>query len=558
MKKIISVISILILVCVSFIFSACDQDQIEQFLNPGDSLGGGGEATYTPSTSTGTSNEEITSAVGNVSQGLDQVPEGATQIAKESKTIESAGDYYLSGDINYKIAIKSEGVTLYLDNANLSNGKKVIESEKSFTLTLIGNNSVTNTDETENKTAITCDGTLTINGNGTLNVTSLNNGISADAIIVKDATLNVNAKKDGIKAEISAYDDIESAPTFSYDNGYVYLDSATVNVNSANDGIQADTFVNIKNSNITILTNGGAPEKITETSSDNGEGKGIKAGAIDWGANDTDLEVYDYLIYVDGGNISINANDDAIHSNGEIVIKGGTFNIATGDDGIHAESLLTIENGDITVTKCYEGIESAKVEIAGGNVDVTSTDDGINAADGTDSRPGNANNNCHIIISGGTINVNASGDGVDSNGSLLISGGTLFVSGSTGSMNAALDADGSIIVNGGIVFAVGALGMVETPASNSAQNCVSFAQNKTISAGTILTLTSGDNEIISYTVPKSCQSVIISHPQLTNGNSYAIYGGSTNLCTFTVSSTITTVGSSNNIGNPGGRPWGGR
>ncbi len=553
MKKLLSIITTILLICILAVCSACSSP--EGFINPGDSLGGGGVSDYTPENSQETTADEITDIVGNVSQGLNEIPSNATQITGKY-TISTAGNYFVEGDISdNKIEIESEGVILFLKNATLSKGKKVIESTVSFTLTLIGQNYITNTDTAEGKTAITCDGLLTINGSGSLNVSSVNNGITADSIIVKDATLNVNCAKDGLHAEISAYDDIITAPTFSYDNGYVYLDNANINITSVSDGIQADTFVYVKDSTISITTNNGAPTTITEYSSDNGEGKGIKAGTLDWGADDSEIEIADYLIYIESGNITVNANDDAIHSNGEMVIKGGTFDITSGDDGLHAETLLKIEDGDIKVNNCYEGIEGAKVEISGGNIQVTSVDDGINAADGTTTRVNVANNNCHIIISGGTINVNASGDGIDSNGSLLISGGTVFVSGSSNGANAALDADGNIIVNGGKLFAVGALGMVETPASNSEQNCVSFAQNKTISAGTVLTLTDSEtNEIISYTVPKNCQSIIISCPELKKGNSYSIYGGSTSLCSFTVSSVITTIGSSNSIGNPGGRP----
>lgn len=79
--------------------------------------------------------------------------------------------------------------------------------------------------------------------------------------------------------------------------------------------------------------------------------------------------------------------------------------------------------------------------------------------------------------------IGSEGDGVDSNGTILISGGELYIAGSGNSTDAALDADGGILINGGYVFAAGSLGMVETPASNSSQYCVSFARNTSISAG---------------------------------------------------------------------------
>ncbi len=417
------------------------------FINPGDSLGGGKVATDTPVESSDNSVNEALNNVLETGESLSQVPSDATQITDKYE-ITSPGNYYVSTTItNKKITVSSQGVTLYLNNANLSNEKKVIESSVSFTLTLIGDNTISNSNESGSN-AIDCEGDLIINGPGSLTISSTKNGISANRVIVKGATLDIEANKDGIHAEIGAYDDLETVPSFSYEaGGYVYLENANITINSLNDGIQGDTFVYIKESTLNILTNGGAPTNITETSSDNGEGKGIKAGTIDWGSEDKEISG-DYLVYIEGGNTAINANDDAIHSNGELVINGGTYDITSGDDGIHSETLLKILAGNITINNSYEGIESAKVEISGGEINVKAVDDGINAADGSKTQINVANNNCHIIISGATISVNANGDGVDSNGSILISGGTLFVSGSTNGADAALDADGNIIVNG--------------------------------------------------------------------------------------------------------------
>ncbi len=557
-KKFLVATSIL---CAASMLCGCsllNNETNNPFVNPGDLLGGGGTATYFPEETDETLVAEAKTVIGTIPVGDTSIPQTATQITEEGK-ISSAGDYYIEGELDGKIEIEVEGVTLYLKDATLSNKKKVIESMKGFTLTLIGNNSVTNTN-TDGSNAIDCEGDLTVNGNGNLTVKATKNGISANSIIVKDANLKVTAEKDALHAEIAKFDDATEEPTLSYsDGGYVLLDGANVEIISVNDGIQADSFVYITDSTVNIITNGGAPSNITESSSDNADGKGIKAGAIDWGADKTDLENADYFIYVESGNITLNCNDDAVHSNNALIIDGGTFDITSGDDAIHAENLLQIKAGNIKINNCYEGIEAAKVEIYGGDIKVKSVDDGINAADGTKNQINVGNTNCHIIISGGNIDVNAEGDGVDSNGSILISGGTVTVSGSTGSMNAALDADGSIIINGGKVIAVGALGMVETPVKNSEQYCISFAQNSAISAGTVLTLTDSDgNVLLEYTAAKKCQSVIISSPDLDNGKTYCIYGGNTKLCEFTVSSIITSVGSSNNIGNPSWRPNFGR
>lgn len=510
--------------------------------NPGGGPGGNQTATA-PTLTDETLSDEARAAVGEIAEGGTSVPAGATHITGKY-TVTEPGAYYVDGTISgKKITIDSEGVTLYLVGATLSNEKKVIESNYSFTLTLIGDNTVTNSNESGSN-AIDCTGTLTINGTGSLTVSSTKNAIVADSLLIRDATLNITAAKDGLHAEISSYDEdtVTTAPTFSYtDGGYVVIDGANVTIVSASDGIQADTFVYLTGGAVIDITaGGGAPAKVTESSSDNAEGKGIKVGAIDWGAEDTDgdrtdLEDGDYLILIDNATVTINANDDAVHSDGTVLLYGGTLTLASGDDGVHADKLLKVSDGvTVTVTKCYEGLEAAKVEITGGTIAVTASDDGINAADGTDNPVNVANSNCHILITGGDITVDAGGDGLDSNGVLCIKGGKVRVSGSTSGADSALDADGGILLDGGYVFAVGSVGMLESPAGNSAQLSAVLSSVNGISAGTKLTVTDeSGNELFSFTVPKAGQAVIFSAPELTSGTTYRLVANGTVLTTFT-------------------------
>ena len=166
--------------------------------------------------------------------------------------------------------------------------------------------------------------------------------------------------------------------------------------------------------------------------------------------------------------------EDSFHSNGDIEINGGSFTAAAGEDGFHADNNLIINGGSITVSQSYEGLEGQKVTVTGGNIDITASDDGINAAGSSSSsstggRPGSSDSNALITIGGGYIVVNASGDGVDSNGNIVISGGALLVSGPADNGNAAFDYDGEATVSGGTVILCGNSGMSQGFSDESEQ-----------------------------------------------------------------------------------------
>ena len=145
-------------------------------------------------------------------------------------------------------------------------------------------------------------------------------------------------------------------------------------------------------------------------------------------------------LVLNGGTYNIDSCDDSIHSNKIVTITNGTYSIKSGDDAVHAEETTKITNGNINVTKSYEGIEGLDIELKGGKITIVADDDGINAAGGNDDsgtvepfeNKGGMNEatNGSITISGGTIDINASGDGIDANGNLTVTGGTTYVSGS--------------------------------------------------------------------------------------------------------------------------------
>lgn len=262
-----------------------------------------------------------------------------------------------------------------------------------------------------------------------------------------------------------------------------------------------------------------------------------------------------------GGNITIDSSDDSVHSNGNIIYSGGELTLSSGDDGTHADGNLLVTGGTITVKKSYEGLEGVNVTIQGGNISLTSSDDGINAAGGSDTgsedRMGkdsfSANASQYLLkISGGVINIIAEGDGIDSNGNLVIEGGETYISGPTNSGNGAIDfGDGaSSWITGGTIVACGSSGMAESfGEDNFTQNSVLHNFSSIVSGGTEVQIIDSDgNVIISYTPEKNYQSVVFSSPEIKNGT-YTICAGDISE-EITINSVVTSNGSG---GMQGGR-----
>ena len=636
MKK-IKLFFIALVACVlsfAFALTACGEPSSNpegpgnggSFVNPGDSLGGGGtgdvanEADSSANTETKEDIEDK-SDLGDLSGNTSG--EGATEKKPTEGVVEisKSGTYYFKGEYGGIYIAKKElnlhfifdGVTVTNDSGVAFNGTDYKKTELIITLNEGTANTVTNGGEDAN--AIHIKGSLKINGKGTrivvsesksalksskdiqitdatLKLTAKNHAVSGASVVAANCTVEVlHAGKDGINAEC------DGATSFALDDGYVSLTNINYTCDVEGDGIQADTVVYINGGNYGIKTSGSFVQKSNANMQEYGlvaadfmyiksgdtykriasdetgrygnniyalsQGcKGIKVGEIEYAdesGNTVTVTDGNYLIDIVGGSVNMDSTVDAIHTNsGNVLIEGGKLTISTYDDAITADNLTKITGGDITISDSYEGIEGAYVEISGGTINLTSSDDGINAA--SDDRKVTE----HIIISGGDITVDAGGDGIDSNGSILISGGTVTVHGPTTGRDAGLDADRGIVVTGGTVFVTSTLGMVETPSTNSTQYVVSYAHQSMIAAGSTITLTDGEgNPLVSVTVKKNCQSVIISSPDIKKGSTYKIYGGETEMTSFSVSSIITTVGSAGGNfpgggfggpGGPGGRP----
>lgn len=441
---------------------------------------------------------------------------------------------------------------------NATDGDGAVIQAKKRSLVINGTGKLTLNCKGEETSGIKVKTSLTVNGPTIVINDALKNGIKADEqIIIKNADITVKADNDGIKTDMEPSTE-EEAKLYASDSkyGYIYIENSNLDIVSGDDGISANNCLYIANTDantIKIQTNGGSPNAVTEYGSDNADGKAIKTGGIEFNDIDYPASYSDnYGLVITGGNFVIDSNDDAIHSKGNVLITGGTFEISTYDDGIHAEYLNKIVDGNINITKSYEGIEGATVEILGGNIKLYSKDDGINAANG-DLR----NYSFYILISGGKIDIDADGDGIDSNGTFKMTGGDVTVYGPTDNANGSLDADTGILVTGGNLCAVGSAGMVENPSKNSTQYYVSLTLSSYAYANTKVTVTDEDgNELFTTTPTKRFQSVIISLECFEKGKTYIITVGDDSY-EATLDSIGTAIGTNmNGHGNQGFMPGG--
>lgn len=525
-------------------------------------------------------------------------------------SITAAGTYNISGQLSDGQVVvdtaDEETVRLILNGVSISSStsaalyiknaeKVVIVLEDGTQNVLTDAETYIYSDEEENEpnAAMFSTSDLTLTGSGALTVNgNFNDGIvSKDGLIIDNGEILVSAVDDGIRGKdyivvktgainvVAGGDGLKSDNDEDVSLGYISVLDGSIKIESDGDAITAQTSVTIYSGKLNLRSGGGAQAQLTEDIS----AKGIKGLAS---------------VTLDGGTYTINAADDAIHSNGEIYINAGTYAISTGDDGVHADASLVINSGSISITQSYEGIESAVITINDGQIHITSSDDGINVAGGLDSsgmrtgfgggRPGEipgdpgarqpdgtmpngtmpefdnltTSGDYLLTINGGSIYVEASGDGLDINGAVIMTGGVVLVNGPTNDGNAALDYDAGFTISGGTLLAVGSAGMAMAPDNTSTQNSILVNLDDIQQAGTLIHFQDEDgNALFTFEPVKDFQSICYSSKELQTGKMYKViiggsasgvdqdgfysnetYSGGEDVEEFTISSVVTQVG----------------
>ena len=329
------------------------------------------------------------------------------------------------------------------------------------------------------------------------------------------------------------------------------------------------------------------------------DGLVIASGTLEVNAANTGIKGKDYVDILDG-TVTVTASQDGIKATnntdgnrGWVRLSGGTVNISADDDGFKAERVLEISGGTLNINQANEGIEGQYINILDGTVNVTSSDDGINASYSTTSTStesaststtqtaqrnqaaqgntgqGNAAQggqppagggagggmgggtfevvDATINISGGTVTVNAKGDGIDSNGTATLSGGTVIVYGPFTGGNTSLDTNGDLLLNGATVTAANSGDMFEAPSTNSTSGYLKISNVSNLSAGTTAQVTdSSGNVVVNYKVTNSSTAlIVVSSSKITKGESYTVYTttDSVDVSSTTLASNATLLGS---------------
>lgn len=483
---------------------------------------------------------------------------GGAYAEKTCVTIKEDGVYSVSGmSGDSKLCIDADNVSLVFCGLMIgSTDGTALEYNGSGRLLISLAEGSENRISVSSKPAIKSSGDVTINGSGSLSLTG-DVGIACDgAVKLCGGNINISADDDGLtggryvlvsgaNTEIrSGGDGIRVGGKDEF--GYFSIEKGSLDIKSSSDSIQTDNGIFVSGGDVTLFSGGGSSAVMhfwgdhhsygrhggyyTDGSkafdfSNLVSGDGSKAGSKRGMRSGGQLEI-------NGGSIKISSADDSIFANGEIKITDGEIVLSTGDDGVHSDKGVTVSGGSVEVSDSHCGIEGMSVDVKGGVLVLNSFADGINASGGNDIEYlGNMNeiSQRYISISGGEIEIYSGGDGIDSNGTAAMSGGSLYIYASDEDEFGSICYSDSFAVSGGTLAAFGSDGATKAP-SMVAHPCISvFAKAEKGSSVEVMDNTG--TVVLNIVMPKRCDSMVLSSGDILEGRSYSVYVDGTLLTT---------------------------
>lgn len=424
-----------------------------------------------------------------------------------------------------------------------------------------------------------------------ITVTAVDDGVRGkDYLVVDGGTLVVESGDDGLKSDTTA----------DTTAGYIAVLDGTVTVTSAGDGLAAETDVVVAGGTVDVTAGGGS----TAVLADDASAKGLKGdvGVVVGGDATVTIDAADDGLHsngavsVSGGTIQVATSDDGMHADGDLTITDGQVTVSTSNEGLEGTT-ITLAGGTLDITASDDAVNASDgsgstndtgmpggavpggtaptmpdgempsmpdgqmPDGAGGTPPVRP--DGAVVPDGTaPTMPDSATmpdramqgggmdqvvDGVSLTISGGKITLHAGGDGLDSNGTMTMTGGEVVVHGPTSDGDGAIDVAGAFTIEGGTLVALGSSGMAQTPDADSPQGWVAARFDSALAPGTALTVLDADgDELTTVTLERSAASVVFSAAGVTSGAPYTVTADGQTVATATSGEAI--VG-----GGPGAR-----
>lgn len=479
-------------------------------------------------------------------------PEGCGQTLRLHdgvNTITRGGVYHVQGACSGQLVVDAadEAVFLLLDGVTIASpdGPAIhIAAAGKAVITLAADTQSALTDgavytlpqgEDEPNGALFSKDDLTINGAGALRVVAqYDDGIvSKDSLVIAGGRIDVQSRGDAIRGKDSVLlygaaltldagkDGVKSTNDQDAARGWVYALGSTLTIRAQEDGIQAETELYLGEGTYAITSGGGCrPEYRQELAAP------VRRG--------------DYAVQVEAQEDEAEA--DMANGKGlkaaRIHVAAGAFSVSSRDDALHAD-------GSIAITESFEGIEAAHILLCGGRTDVQAIDDGWNAASKaqTQAQGGKrtGNHDFSITVSGGEHTILAGADAIDSNGSILISGGVTLASTSNTEKEVAIDYSEvcACRITGGTLLASGGYGRnTQTFSAAENQACITLKWRAQQPAGTMVSLSVDGGEPLTFVPTAPFTSIVASFPALQVGSALNVQTDGGDGCTRTLTEAI--------------------
>ncbi|WP_454928013.1 carbohydrate-binding domain-containing protein [Abiotrophia defectiva] len=485
--------------------------------------------------------ESQTSQITLADQTATVTGQGAS-FSAQTVTITQAGTYVLTGSgKNIKLVVEAadtDQVHLVFQNLTLEGEGPLLRINKAqevvISLAEGSQNTLTESqasDDEEVKATIHSQAPLTLNGTGNLTLTALTkNALEVeDDLKVLGGTYTVKAANHGFKAE-----------------GALAIEAATLTIEAGKDGLHAEHDETTERANISLN-----PTQLSIAATEDGVDAGneltIKGGTITVSQSEEGLEAR--VIRQLGGDVTIKSSDDGVNASAGSSSKTSDTSTTSKTTGASATSNSADTSSSAGQPTADSATASTSASQATANSAATSQADQANKdknatppsppagqappqggqppqnGQGPGGMPPGGQEesdpSLQIILEGGTLTIDAEGDGIDSNGTVTISGGSLVVNGSVHDGNGPLDAAGDITITSGTVWALGTSDMLQGFAQGSAQ--ASITANIAGTAGqTLIILDANGKEVARQTASKDFQAVIMSSADLVDGQTYTI------------------------------------